>query len=107
MSSDINKRILQAIELNKNIKLIEMSKISMKDITVEVLDKLQEKDIDLQMVDSLKPLQMYTYKTDCFAYKDKQCTALVDIDCVNCRFYKNKEKLKQWDIEHAIRNYNK
>lgn len=107
MTTDINKRILQAIELNKNITLIEISKIAIRDIRVEVLEKLQEKKIDLQIVDDLKPLQMYTYKTDCFAYKDKQCTALVDIDCVNCRFYKNKEKLKQWDIEHAIRNYNK
>ena len=55
MSSDINKRILQAIDLNKNIRLIEVSKISIKEINVDALDKLQEKKIDLQIVDDLKP----------------------------------------------------
>ena len=107
MTTDINKRILQAIELNENIKLIEISKIAIRDVTVEVLDKLQENNIELQITDNLKPLQVYTYKTDCFAYRNKQCSALTDMDCVNCRFYKNKEKVNVWEIEEAIKKYAK
>lgn len=107
MTTDINKRILQAIDLNKDIKLIEINKIAIRDVTVEVLDKLQEKNIDLQITDNLKPLQMYTHKTDCFAYRDKDCTALTDIDCVNCSFYKNKKDVNMWKIEQAIKKYAK
>ena len=103
----INQRILQAIDLNKNIKLIEVSKIAMREITVEVLDKIQEKCIELEVVDTLKDLQCYTYKTDCFAYHNKNCSALRDIDCVNCKFYKNKEKVNMWEIEDKIKKYAK
>ena len=103
----INQRILQAIDLNKNIKLIEVSKIAMREITLEVLDKLQEKGIELEAIDTLKDLQCYTYKTDCFAYRNKNCSALTDIDCVNCRFYKNKEKVNIWEIEESIKKYAK
>ena len=103
----INQRILQAIDLNKNIKLIEVSKIAMREITLEVLDKLQEKGIELEAIDTLKDLQCYTYKTDCFAYRNKNCSALTDIDCVNCRFYKNKEKVNVWEIEESIKKYAK
>ena len=107
MTTDINKRILQAIETNKNIKLIEISKIAIRDVRVEVLDKLEEKNIELQITDNLKPLQMYTHKTDCFAYRDKQCSALTDIDCVDCRFYKHKSKVNLWQIEEDIKKYAK
>lgn len=35
------------------------------------------------------------YKTSCFAYIEKQgyceCSALIDIDCQNCKFYHSKE----------------
>lgn len=103
----INQRILQAIDLNKNIKLIEVSKIAMREITLEVLDKLQEKGIELEAIDTLKDLQCYTYKTDCFAYRDKQCSALTDIDCVGCRFYKHKSKVNLWQIEEDIKKYTK
>ena len=107
MTTDINKRILQAIETNKNIKLIEISKIAIRDVREEVLDKLEEKNIELQITDNLKPLQMYTHKTDCFAYRDKQCSALTDIDCVGCRFYKHKSKVNLWQIEEDIKKYAK
>ena len=103
----INQRILQAINLNKDIKLIEVSKIAMQEITVETLDKLQEKNIELQTVDSLKPLQVYTYKTDCFAYNNKQCTALREIDCAKCKFYRNKRYVDKWKIEEDIKKYAK
>lgn len=101
----INQRILQGVDLNKNIKLIEVSKIAMREITIETLDKLQAKGIELEAVDTLKDLQCYTYKTDCFAYHNKQCGALADIDCVNCRFYKNKSKVNMWQIEEDIKKY--
>ena len=107
MTTDINKRILQAIETNKNIKLIEVSKIAVRDVRVEVLDKLEEKNIELLITDNLKPLQMYTHKTDCFAYRDKQCSALTDINCENCRFYKHKSEVNSWEIENAIKKYSK
>lgn len=107
MTTDINKRILQAIELNKNITLIEISKIAIRDIRVEVLEKLQEKNIELQTVDSLKPLQVYTYRIDCFAYNNKQCTALREIDCAKCKFYKNKKYVDKWKIEEDIKKYAK
>lgn len=29
-------------------------------------------------------------KTECFAYKDGECTALSGLYCDNCRFYKRK-----------------
>ena len=103
----INKRILQAIKLNKDIKLIEVSKIAIQEITIETLDKLQESNIDLEVVDGLKDLQCYTYKTDCFAYHNKNCSALKDIDCVNCRFYKHKNDVNMWEIEEAIKRYAK
>lgn len=103
----INQRILQAIDLNKNIKFIEVSKIAMREITIETLDKLQEKGIEIEAVDTLKDLQCYTYKTDCFAYRNKNCSVLTDIDCVNCRFYKNKEKVNVWEIEESIKKYAK
>lgn len=103
----INQRILQGVDLNKNIKLIEVSKIAMREITIETLDKLQAKGIELEAVDTLKDLQCYTYKTDCFAYCNKNCSALTDIDCVNCRFYKNKEKVNVWEIEESIKKYAK
>lgn len=103
----INQRILQAIDLNKNIKFIEVSKMAMREITVETLDKLQEKSIELEAVDTLKDLQCYTYKTDCFAYHNKNCSALRDIDCVNCKFYKHKNNVNMWEIEESIKKYAK
>lgn len=103
----INQRILQAIDLNKNIKLIEVSKIAIQEITVETLDKLQEQNIDLEVVDTFKDLQCYTHKTDCFAYHNKQCSALTDINCVNCKFYKHKNDVNMWEIEESIKKYAK
>lgn len=46
-------------------------------------------------------------KKDCFAYKEKNghsgCKALNEINCNNCRFYRN--DIKESEIERAIRNY--
>ena len=39
-------------------------------------------------------MAIYTHKLDCFAYKNKQCDALIEIDCVDCSFYKPKSSIK-------------
>ena len=47
-------------------------------------------------------------KRDCFAFVSKyNCSALISIDCKNCRFYKTKEQLKKEKENAKIRNNQK
>ncbi len=47
-------------------------------------------------------------KKGCFAYKSKDyCTALITMDCTNCRFYKTKEQYKKEIKNEKIRNKEK
>lgn len=103
----INNRILQILELNKNVTLIEVNKFTAREITTGVLDMLEKNNVELQITDNITSLQCYMFKTDCFAYHNKQCSALTDIDCVNCRFYKHKSKVNMWQIEEDIKKYAK
>ena len=103
----INNRILQILELNKNVTLIEVNKETAREITTEVLDMLEKNNVELQITDNAISLQCYMFKTDCFAYHNKQCSALTDIDCVDCKFYKNKKEISMWEIEESIRKYAK
>ena len=46
---------------------------------------------------------------DCFAYKERNrhsgCKALKEIDCENCKFYKN--DINEAEIERDVSNYAK
>ncbi len=44
-------------------------------------------------------------KENCFAYKDGKCTALNELHCENCNFYRT--DLKRSDIERSIKTYTK
>ena len=104
--TNINKRITQAIQANSNIKLIEVNLENARNINENTLKLVDEKNVRLDIVHSPIDLRMHEYRTDCFAYHNKQCTALTDINCRNCRFYNNKlnQRKIEWDIEqYALR----
>jgi hypothetical protein len=47
-------------------------------------------------------------RKDCFAYiSNKQCNALIEIDCNYCRFYKSKEQWRKEVKNEKIRNNKK
>lgn len=101
----INNRIEQVVDLNKNVTMIETNPTTYRKIKQDILDYLESKHITVEVNNKAKDLSFYTYKTDCFAYDDKNCTALENIDCVNCKFYNNKINKKQ--IEWSIKQYEK
>ena len=103
----ISNRIEQVVDLNKNITMIETNPTSYRKIRQDTLDYLESKNINVEVHNGVKDLSFYTYKTDCFAYKNKQCTALTDIDCANCRFYKNRENYNYLKTEFDIKKYAK
>ena len=103
----IDKRILQVIDLNKNITMIETNPTSYRKIKIETLDYLREKGITVEVKNGAKELEFYTYKSDCFAYNNKQCMALIEIDCANCRFYKDKNDFNYLKTEFDIKKYAK
>ena len=103
----IDKRILQVIDLNKNITMIETNPISYRKIELETLDYLKEKGITVEVRNGANELTFYTYKSDCFAFNNKQCMALIEIDCTNCKFYKNKEDYNYLKTEFDIKKYAK
>ena len=106
MITNINKRISQIIELNKNVKLIELNYEAINKIKPEIMDMLDKRGIFIEIVNSNTELKAYTYKTDCFAYIKKGCCyALEEMDCVDCAFYNNQLNRKQ--IEWTIKKYEK
>ena len=72
----IDKRIRQVIDLNKNITMIETNPISYRKIKLETLDYLKERGITVEVRNGANELTFYTYKSDCFAFNNKQCMAL-------------------------------
>ena len=103
----IDNRIRQVIDLNKNITMIETNPIAYRKIKLETLDYLKENGITVEVRNGANELTFYTYKTDCFAYNNKQCTALTDIDCVDCKFYINKDDFNYLKTEFDIKKYAK
>ncbi len=103
----IDKRIRQVIDLNKNITMIETNPISYRKIKLETLDYLKERGITVEVRNGANELTFYTYKSDCFAFNNKQCMALIEIDCTNCKFYINKEDYNYLKTEFDIKKYAK
>lgn len=99
----ISNRIEQVVNLNKNVTMIETNPTAYRKIKQDTLDYLESKHITIEVHNGAKDLSFYTYKTDCFAYNNKQCKALTDINCANCKFYR--KDITQSRIETEVRNY--
>lgn len=83
---NINKKVEEMISLNAT--LIEITPDLYRDLNEEILELINDRNIKVKVTDKIKSVYMYTYKLDCFAYKNKKCTALVEINCKDCKFYK-------------------
>ena len=100
----ISERIMQVTNLNKNITMIEVNPTSFRKIKQDTLDYLKQKGIKVEIEEGANDLSFYTYKPDCFAYKNKQCMALTEINCANCSFYKNNITMAK--LRQEIKEYN-
>ena len=101
---NINKKILDNIEILKNTTFIEIAPKLYRDISDEVLEELDKRNIVVLINNKVKTLTFNAYKRDCFAYKKEgKCKALRQIDCVGCKFYRT--DLKMEDIERDIVAY--
>ena len=90
----------------KTLNLVKDEPIKEVEVTreefMQIPDKIKSIDgVKIVVVDKLGDKT----KKDCFAYKDKKCSALNDLCCKNreCRFYRNDIKVS--DIESSIRKY--
>ena len=101
----ISNRIRQVVDLNKNITMIETNPVTYRKIKLETLDYIERQGITVEVRNGAKELTFYTYKKDCFYYKEKECIALTEINCENCKFYKHKDDINWWKIEKDIKNY--
>lgn len=88
---NINDKIIQALALFKDATFIEVTPIAYKKIRQDTLKQLEAAEIEVIIKTGVKDFCIYTYKKDCFAYRDKVCDALNEINCVGCKFYKNKK----------------
>lgn len=88
---NVNDKIMQTLELFKNATLIEVTPLAYRKIREDILSQIEKRNIKLVITEKVKEYKVYTHKIDCFAYKDKVCDALKEIDCVGCKFYKNKK----------------
>lgn len=100
---NINDKIIQIINIYEDPTMIEITPIAYKKVREDILEQLEEKNIKVNVTENVKEFKVYNYKVDCFAYQDKQCSALTEIDCRNCSFYRN--DISRGKIESAVRDY--
>lgn len=99
----LEKRIIQAINMLNNIHHIDINKRQYKKINPSTLNAIKQKNIKINLRNNIERYKIYIHRKDCFAYKNENCTALKNIDCNFCKFYRNDITLKQ--IEEDIEKY--
>ena len=101
----LDRRITSAITYCSNTGLfsIEINPDEYAKLRRETIEMLIANNIKIQTNKDIKTMKLNTHKNDCFAYRYEKCLALKNIDCINCKFYRN--DIKMQDIENDIIAY--
>lgn len=100
---EINKRIASILNYLTGPIQIEMNKISFNKLSIDTLTTLEQKKVKIIINNNIKSMKVIKDKTDCFAYKNKSCRALIKLDCIHCNFYRNDITWQQ--IENDVISY--
>lgn len=102
---NINKKIESYMNMYSAPYKIELTTKAYNNLTKETIIYLKKRRIKIVINNTISEIKIYGHKVDCFAFKNNDCSALIKLDCENCKFYNN--KIKMQEIEGSIRQYTK
>lgn len=102
---DINKKIQTYINLYSAPYKVDLTTKAYNNLKKETIILLKKRKIKIAINNTIPEIRVYGHKSDCFAFENNDCLALIKINCEDCKFYNN--KIKMQDIEESIRQYTK